>query len=60
METTVRQSDIEYQSHSLIDFLLGDGMQPGWLDKQGHSPSWNAPLASQKVSRRICVERSTI
>jgi len=48
METTVRQSDIEYQSHSLIDFLLGDGMQPGWLEKQSHTPSSNAAMVPRR------------
>ncbi|QNI31155.1 hypothetical protein H7849_18945 [Alloacidobacterium dinghuense] len=24
------------QSCSLVDFLLGDGIRPGWLDKQSH------------------------
>jgi hypothetical protein len=28
---------VEYQTHSLIEFLLGDGIRPGWLDKQSHS-----------------------
>ncbi|MBV8673305.1 MAG: hypothetical protein JOZ33_07710 [Acidobacteriaceae bacterium] len=23
-----------YQLHSLIEFMLGDGTQPGWLDKE--------------------------
>jgi hypothetical protein len=37
METTGKKLYVGYQLHSLIEFLLGDGIRPGWLDHQPHS-----------------------
>ena len=33
MEKIIKQTVIEYQMSSLIDFLLGDGTRAGWLDE---------------------------
>jgi hypothetical protein len=32
MEIVTQQFCVEYQSHSLIEFLLGDHRNLGWLD----------------------------
>ena len=42
METTVKQLYVGYQTHSLIEFMIGDGARPGWLDKQSRSQSSSA------------------
>jgi hypothetical protein len=47
METTVKQLYVGYQTRSLIEFLLGDGTRPGWLDMQSHSGSFSRMLAGR-------------
>lgn len=37
METIGKQLHFGYQTHSLIEFLLGDGTRPGWLEKQSRA-----------------------
>jgi hypothetical protein len=45
------------RSPSLIDFLLGDGIHPGWLDQQRHhafapmARSWSKPTANFSLLR---------
>jgi len=34
METSINRT--QHASRSLIEFLLGDGIRPGWLDEQRH------------------------
>jgi len=53
MEKTGRQTFAGYQMHSLIEFLLGDGTRPGWLEKQGHGRS-SSPSG---LSRNECASR---
>lgn len=48
METINKQANIEYQTRSLIDFLLGDDIHSGWLDEQSHNPSLSAALTPRK------------
>ncbi len=36
MKIQINQSADQHRSPSLIDFLLGDGIHPGWLDQQSH------------------------
>jgi hypothetical protein len=36
METISNRDPVQHRSHSLIEFLLGDGIHPGWLDEQRH------------------------
>jgi len=35
METKCNRVPVQ-RAHSLIEFLLGDGTRPGWLDEQSH------------------------
>jgi len=59
METIIKQSNFEYQTRSLIDFLLGDGIQPGWLDEQSYGPSLSSARASSKGSKAHLVWHSS-
>lgn len=36
MQISRNRTSAPYRSSSLIEFLLGDGRQPGWLDEQSH------------------------
>lgn len=38
MNATGKRGHVQLGSHSLIEFLLGDGVHPGWLDEQKHHP----------------------
>jgi hypothetical protein len=38
MESKSNRTHVQQSSHSLIEFLLGDGIHPGWLDNQNHHP----------------------
>jgi len=38
MKTFGEQLHNRYQTHSLIEFLLGDGARAGWLDRQFPQP----------------------
>ena len=51
METISKQANIKYQTRSLIDFLLGDGIHPGWLDEQSNNPSLHFLLAPREGNR---------
>jgi hypothetical protein len=53
METTVKQLVIGYQTHSLIEFLLGDDTRPGWLEKHSRSQS----SSPDGTSRNECASR---
>jgi hypothetical protein len=53
METTIKHLLIGYQTHSLIEFLLGDDTQPGWLEKYSRSQS----SSLDEASRNECVSR---
>lgn len=44
MEAGIKPTLIHSKSLSLIEFLLGDGMQPGWLDTQSHHCFARVPL----------------
>ena len=36
MESISNRAPIQHGSYSLIEFLLGDGIHPGWLNEQSH------------------------
>jgi hypothetical protein len=38
IEPTINPNPAQYISDSLIEFLLGNGKRPGWLDEQKHHP----------------------
>jgi hypothetical protein len=37
MDTITTLFCAEYQMRSLVEFLLGDGERPGWLDEQSRT-----------------------
>ena len=39
MKATTLTDRPQYRSNSLLEFLLGDGTHPGWLDTQLHHSS---------------------
>jgi hypothetical protein len=47
MENMSRQIFVGYQTHSLIEFLLGDETRPGWLEKHSRSQSSSTDGASR-------------
>ena len=53
MEKMGRQTFVGYQTHSLIEFLLGDDTRPGWLEKQSRCQS----SSPHGASRNECASR---
>jgi hypothetical protein len=53
METTVKQLVIGYQTHSLIEFLLGDDTRPGWLEKHSRSQSSSPDRHHETTASRM-------
>ena len=51
MEKISKQFVSEYQASSLIEFLLGDSIHSGWLDKQSHDLSLGPAPASRNGSK---------
>ena len=52
MSTTINPNPVRYISDSLIEFLLGNGNRPGWLDEQRHHPFARLELQSTPTSDR--------
>jgi len=52
METISNRDPIQHRSHSLIEFLLGDGIHPGWLDEQRHHRFGSIALRLPGLPRR--------
>ena len=51
METICDRTSNQFVPPSLIEFLLGDGVRPGWLDNQRFSVYHSLAIPSQQSSK---------